>query len=857
MQIRFVLLLFIAFEIIHCVSLTSMSQTLPMLGKPSVNGVTIYNPGIPEPQNILGYVIGEKHTYPHLINEYFSAVARASDRVILESHGKTYEGRALIHAIITSPSNHNRLENIREANLMLSADPSVVNDEFFRDAPLVVWMGYGVHGNEASSFEAALLLLYHLSAGEGPDIEEFLENLIIILVPSLNPDGHMRFVHWVNSNRGGIPVADPQHREHNEPWPGGRTNYYWSDLNRDWFPLQHPESRGRIELYNRWRPQVLADYHEMGSDATYFFQPGISTRYNPNIPTGSRTLLEHIGRFHAAALDKQGVLYYSGEIFDDFYIGKGSTYPMVTGAVGILFEQASSRALKRETEHGTIEFHETILNQFTTSLSTLDACIQSREELLRNQRDFYMSGSRVAAESDVRAYLISQGEDRARFDIFVDILLRHRIKVYRLLHDISVSGKEYRAGNAIVIPIDQPEVRLIKAAMERYTEFEDSLFYDISSWTLPLAFNLKYTEFTRNPANLLGEEITSLETATARMQGGRASYAYVVPWQNYYAPKALYRLQSNGIRTYLATRNFVFSRDGTHIPMERGAILVPVVQRGIQPDHIHRTIESVITDDGIDVYALDSGSTAEGPDLGSPSFKILHKPTIALFVGQGVSAGEAGEVWHLLNEKMNIPITLLDINRVPQYDLSRYNTLIMVNGMYDRLPDSVLKRVEERVVSGAVLITTKNASRYVIENGVAEGTVLQHDPDTLDVPYENIPDIRGAQRIGGIILRVDVDNTHPLAFGFNSNAFVFRNHDNVFGRVSAVGSNVLVYSDDPLVSGYISEQKLREVKQSASLWIQRKGNGRIVLFADNPNFRSFWYGTNKFFLNSIFFGMTY
>jgi hypothetical protein len=740
---------------------------------------------------------------------------------------------------------------------MLSVNPSTINDRYFRTAPMVVWMGYGVHGNEASSFEAAQLLLYHLSAGEGPEIEEILENLIIILVPSLNPDGHMRYVHWVNSNRGGIPVADPQHREHNEPWPGGRTNYYWSDLNRDWFPLQHPESRGRIELYNRWRPQVLADFHEMGSDATYFFQPGIPTRYNPNIPAGSRTLLERIGRFHAAALDKRGVLYYSGETFDDFYIGKGSTYPMVTGAVGILFEQASSRALKRETEHGTIEFHETILNQFTTSRSTLEACVRLREELLRNQRDFYSTSSRVAAESNIRAYLISQGEDRARFNAFVDILLRHRIKVYRLLRDISVSGKDYRAGNAIVIPVDQPETRLINAAMERYTIFEDSLFYDISSWTLPMAFNLAYSEFNRNPANLLGEEIILPETATARMHGDQTSYAYIVPWQNYYAPKALYRLQSNGIRTYLATRNFVVSQNGTDIPMDRGTILVPVNQRGVQSELVHRTIESVITDDGIDVYSLDSGSTAAGPDLGSPFFRILSKPTIALFVGQGVSAGEAGEVWHLLNEKMSIPVTLLDIHRVPQYDLSKYNTLVMVNGMYDRLPASVLKSIEERVVSGALLITTKNASRYVIENGVAEGTVRQRDADTLDVPYENIPDIHGAQRIGGIILRVDVDNTHPLAYGYGTEAYVFRNHDNIFERVPTAGSNVLVYTDDPLASGYVSEQKLNELKQSASLWTQRKGNGRIVLFADNPNFRSFWYGTNKFFLNSIFFGMTY
>jgi hypothetical protein len=854
MRIRLVLVLFLLPVLNHSILLLSLGQTTPIIGTPPASGVSSYNPAVPTPEEVLGYVIGEKHTYPHLIVDYFKEVARASDRVIVETHGKSYDGRPLMHAVITSASNHTRLEEIRQANLMLSGNPTAVGDEYFRNAPTIVWMGYGIHGNEASSFEAALLVLYHLSAGEGPAIDELLGNVVVILIPSQNPDGHMRHVHWVNSNRGRIPTADPQHREQSEPWPGGRTNYYWFDLNRDWFPVQHPESKGRLALYNRWRPQLLTDFHEMGSDATYFFQPGSPTGYNPNIPAGTRSLLDRIGKFHAAALDERGILYFTGEVFDDFYIGKGSTYPMVTGAVGILFEQASTRALKRETPHGIRAFHESILNQYTTSLSTLEACVRLRTELLRNQHEFYRTASQAAADSEVRAYIVSTEYDGSRAAAFIDILLRHRIKVYQLRQEVSISGRRYIPGKAIVIPVDQLEARLIRAAMERYTDFEDSVFYDISTWTLPLAFNQDYAEYNRNPIQLLGEEIMDTETPTAALHGDKASFAYVIPWQNYYASRSLYRLQEKGIHTYVSTRPFAIMHEGIRVSMERGSIIIPVVQQGVHPETIYQTITTVPYEDGVDVYALDTGRTMEGPDLGSPSVRYLEKPEIALFVGQGISAGEAGEVWHLLNEKMGIPVTLLDIHRVSVLDLSRYNTFIMVNGMYEELPDTSLKIIGERISSGAILICTKNASRYIVENGVIEGTVTRLDIDTLDVSFEDIQRARSIHRIGGVILTIEVDHTHPIAYGYGTKAYVFRNHENVFERSGTPGVNIATYTEKPLISGYISERRENELKRSVALMTHRKGNGRVILFADNPNFRSFWYGTNGFFLNSVFFG---
>ncbi|MCM4159677.1 zinc carboxypeptidase, partial [Antarcticibacterium sp. W02-3] len=337
-----------------------------------------YDENITKPQEVLGYIPGEWHVTHDLLLSYMRTLAEESPRITLETRGKTYEGRPLILLTITSPENHSNLEQIRQDHLKLTRENSGSLNT--ANMPIVVNQGFSIHGNEASGSNAALLAAYYLAAGQGPKIDELLENTIILFDPSFNPDGLQRFAYWANTNRSHNLNPDPQDREFSEVWPGGRTNHYWFDMNRDWLPAQLPESRARIETFHKWHPNILTDHHEMGSNSSFFFQPGIPSRTHPLTPQMNQDLTKEIGTYHAAALDKIGSLYYTEEDYDDFYYGKGSTFPDINGSIGILFEQGSSRGHVQETNNGLLTFPFTIRNQFTTALSTLEAAVGMREK---------------------------------------------------------------------------------------------------------------------------------------------------------------------------------------------------------------------------------------------------------------------------------------------------------------------------------------------------------------------------------------------------------------------------------------------------------------------------------------------
>ena len=830
------------------------AQDLPLAIEMPLPGVEAYDPDVPKPEDVFGHQIGTRHTEPAQIVDYFRAVAEASDRVEVERHAITYEGRPLLHAFVTSPENHARLEAIREANLRLSKEPESVGDSALARMPAIVYMGYSVHGNEASGSEAGTLLLYHLAAGSGPAVDSVLQNTVVILDPMFNPDGRNRFTSWVNENRGTVPVNDPQDREHNEPWPGGRTNHYLFDLNRDWLPAQHPESKGRLEVFHTWRPQVLTDYHEMGSDATYFFQPGIPSRTNPNTPQRNQVLTADIGAYHAEALDRIGSLYYTEESFDDFYYGKGSTYPDVNGAVGILFEQASSRALERETENGVLTYPFTVRNQFATSLSTLEAVVAMRESLLRHMRQFYLNAQDFAASSDVKAYVVSLAEDRTRAQALAEVLQRHRIRVYELGQRFDAGEEAFEAGSAYVVPVDQAQARLVKAAMERTTEFQDSLFYDVSAWTLPLAFGLRYAELRQDPTIYLGEEMTDVEPDGGEVVGGRSEYAYLLPWGRYFAPRALYELQDAGLRPRLMTEPFSATVDGAPRRFRRGTVIVPVAGTDVPADSVHALVQRIAEEDHVRFFAAESGLTPEGPDLGGQSTAALEQPRVALVVGPGTSSYNAGEVWHLLSERFRIPVSLLGTEGLGGDDLSRYNTLVMAGGSYAGVP---VEKLKTWVQGGGRLVALTSAVGWAVRNELVELEAkddLQLDSLFRDLPYEDLEEAYGAQYIGGAIFETVADPTHPLAYGYGETVPVFLGNETFYRTSEGAGANVLTYADDPLLSGYLSEEQAEQAAGSAALVTRQVGQGRVVLFHFNPNFRAFWYGTNGLFLNALFFG---
>src|SRR5687768_9177248 len=426
-----------------------------------------YNPSIPKPKDIIYHEVGEWHvTHDQLVNYMRAIAAAAPGRIKFETMGLTYESRPQVLLIITSPANHQRLEEIRQQHLLLS-DPAKSASVNVDNMPVVVYIGQSIHGNEPSGSNAALLSAYYLAAAQGKQMDELLENVVILFDPSFNPDGLQRFSTWANQHKSKNLVSDPNSREFNEVWPGGRFNHYWFDLNRDWLPAVHIESQNRLEWFHKWKPNILTDHHEQGSNATFFFQPGVPSRVNPLTPAKNHELTAKLGKFHAKYLDRIGSLYFTKENYDDFYYGKGSTYPDINGAIGILFEQASSRGHLQQTANGLLSFPSTIRNQFVTTLSTLEGARVLRKEFLQWQRDFYKNSMAEANASLVKGYVFGSENDKSSTSQLVTLLRRHEIEVSRIRADISIGGILYRENQAYVVPLEQKQNKVIRAIFEK------------------------------------------------------------------------------------------------------------------------------------------------------------------------------------------------------------------------------------------------------------------------------------------------------------------------------------------------------------------------------------------------------
>ena len=829
---------------------------LPM----NIKGVR-YNRSIPKPEEIIGHQIGTSHTRTDQVVDYFEALASRSNRIILNDHALTHEGRRLIHAIVTHPDNHENLETIRQGNLKLSDKPNSMSDQDLNKMPLVAYLGFSIHGDEASGTEASLLLLYHLAAGSGKQIDDILKNTVLIIDPMFNPDGRDRFVNWVNGNRGRVPTSDTQDREHNQPWPRGRTNHYLFDMNRDWLPVTQPESNGRIKLFHHWRPQFLLDAHEMGSNSTFFFQPGISSRNNPNTPKGTLELANKLIPFHAKRLDSIQSMYYSQQSYDDFYYGKGSTFGDIHGSVGILFEQASSRALESETNQGRLVYAFTIRNHYMSTLGTLDGLVALRKDFLTYHRDFYATAPDAAKKNQVRGYLVSLKQNRTRAQMLIQNLQKHRIVAHELKKSMTVKQTKFNPGEAVIIPSNQPQTRFLKGIMERMTTFEDSLFYDVSAWTLPLAYGVESYELKQNPNAYIGTQLGLVELDGGMLTGGKAKSAYLMKWDRYYAPKSLYSIMDLGIRPRLTTQAFSAVVDGKEVQFDRGTIVIPAYQRDadatITQEKIHKMMIHLAKMDHVNIYASNTASTPSGPDLGGAYQGVLQKPKVAVLSGDGTSSYGVGEVWHLLNFRMGIPVSLLNAKQLSARKLSKYNTIIVPDGFYSNLDSTDIKTLKDWVLNGGTLIATQTGSRWVVNKKILNEKLKKGGMDTLDIPYEQAPMVTGAQRIGGSIFEVSLDNTHPIAYGYNKKTPMFRRGDTFFELSTSTAANVGRYTKNPLLSGYISEEKLKEIQNSASIIARRQGGGHVILFADNPSFRAFWYGSNGLLLNAVFFGQAF
>ena len=797
------------------------------------------NSTIPTPKEIIGHEVGEWHITHDKLVQYMYALANASNRITIEDRGKTFEGRPILLLTITSEENHNNINQIITNHKKITEYNENISIE---KEPIVVYQGFSIHGNEASGSNASLLLAYYLAASDSGFVHELLKNSVILLDPSMNPDGLQRFAYWANINKNINLTSDPNDREYNEVWPGGRTNHYWFDLNRDWLPAQLPESQARIKSFNKWIPNILTDHHEMGTNATFFFQPGIPSRTHPLTPELNQKLTKEIAKFHVESLDKIGSLYYSEESFDDFYYGKGSTFPDINGSIGILFEQASSRGHIQDSDNGLLRFPFTIKNQLTTSLSTLKAATNLRLDILDYQKSFYKEAAKESSKFKNEAIIFGNSKDRYRTKKLAEILERHEVDIYELDSDVRHKNKTYRKGYAYVVPKNQKKYRLINAMFETRTKFLDSLFYDVSSWTLPLAFNLDYDlnfngNYSKKVEQLKFNKNVSIE---------KSNYAYLMEWHEYLSPNALNELLDNEVIVKVATKKFKL--EGKEY--DYGTILIPVQNN----NHIklNELLNDISSNCNIEINPVKTGY-AEGPDLGSNNFRRLHKKNVAMLVGDGITAYDAGEIWHLLDTRFELSLTKLDIRNFNRIDLSKYTTLIVPNSSISN--KVVTDKISEWVKSGGNLIAYKNSINWLKKTKLIEAKEIKKDITAENISFEERSAFFGAQRIGGAIFNTKIDRSHPINFGqTNTTMPIFRNSTIFIEKDKESYNNPILYTDNPLLSGYISEENIKLLKSTSPIKINKIGKGKIIYLTDNTNFRAFWYGTNKILMNAIFFG---
>ena len=803
-----------------------------------------YNQSIPTPESIIGHQVGELHVSHDKLSHYVQEVSKNSDRVKLVNRGKTYENRVSWLMIITSESNQSRLEEIRQNHLELSNSKN--RDIDVSNMPIVIYKGYTVHGDEPSGTNASLLLMYHLLASDSEETKDLLENTIILLDPSMNPDGHQRFSQWANNNKNQSLNPDPNDREYNQYWPRARTNHYWFDLNRDYLPNQLIESNLKIQTYTEWLPNIMTDFHEMGTNSTYFFQPGVPQRKNPLISDLNQDLTKEIATYHEEALNEIGSLYYSEESFDDFYFGKGSTYPDANGGIGILFEQGSSRGHIQESVNGIITFPFTIKNQLATSFSTLKAAKNMRVKLLNYMKNFFDDQIDLNSKR-TKNIVFGKLKDESTVFHLADILKSHKIKFNNISKDVVINGKKYLKDNSYIVPMNQSKRTLIEAMFNTQTKFKDSLFYDVSSWTFPLAFNVNY-DYTdgmsqSNISSLMGDEVDNLIKPSGNVDN-KSDYAYIFEPHEYYTQAAIYKILDEGLRVKTATRKF--SIKGKEY--DYGTYMIPVQSQKLNSDEIYELLNKVSKEYNVNFESHLTGIT-DGIDFGSNNFIIVKQPKIGLIVGDGVRSYDAGEIWHLLDVRYDIPISKLDIGNLGYIDLNKYSHIILPDYNGSRINSDQIK---EYVNNGGNLIAYRNSIRWV-SNNIDEIELLSNDLVANDIAFDERQAFYGAQQTGGAIFESNIDKSHPINYGIESSSLpLFRNSNVYMTKDEQSFNNPILYSSNPLISGYVSEENLSLIKKSSPFKLIRKGRGKILLMTDNTNFRAFWFGTNRILLNMLF-----
>ena len=806
------------------------------------------------PDQFLGYQIGTKFTRHHRIVEYFKYVAAAQpDMVKVEKYGESNEGRDLILAFVATPEILQKLDDIRKNNLRLAG---ILNDGVpaTTQSPAVVWLSYNVHGNEPTSSEAAMQTLYELVNPNNQETKKWLQNTVVVIDPCINPDGRDRYINWYNSVVGKNFNPDPQSREHREPWPGGRSNHYNFDLNRDWAWQTQIETQQRLKVYNQWLPQVHVDYHEQGYNAPYYFAPAAEP-YHEVITQWQRDFQVMIGKNNAKYFDENGWLFFTKEEFDLFYPSYGDTYPTYNGAIGMTFEQGGIGAgLGIVTEDGdTLTLVDRVKHHLTTGLSTIEVSSQHAQQLVGEYKKFF-DDNRNAKNATYKTYILTSNDENKILAI-KNLLDKNGI-AYGSLNG-KVNGYRYFTGKEETIQLNnftiavsayQPKSALLRVLFEPNSKLSDSATYDITAWSIPYVYGVE---------GIASKEKLPLQSFSLqnKMPVPAATYGYIIPYHSFNTMQALAFLLKNKIKVRVADKPFTHD----NIQYECGTLIV-LKTSNANNDWVS-LVQQAATKFNVQTQIVNSGFADKGIDFGSHDARFIHSPNVALLTGEQVTSTDAGELWNYFEQDLDYPVTLINVNDFGRVNLKKYNVLIMPDGYYRFLNDKNLNdKLKNFVREGGKLIAIQNAIAQLAKNDW--GIKLKEDKaDDSSKPnndvYADIKRYADEERndlsdfIPGAIYKVDLDTTHPLAYGFSNNYFTLKQDGNNYEFLKD-GWNVGTIRKNNFREGFVGYKLKSKLKDGTLIGSVNMDNGQFVFIADNPVFRQFWYNGKQLLANAVF-----
>ncbi|MCC6634274.1 MAG: zinc carboxypeptidase [Chitinophagaceae bacterium] len=810
---------------------------------------------VPSPEEFLGYKIGTKYTRHHQVIDYVRAVAIAKkDMVIAEQYGTTNEGRPLMLLYISTPENIQNLENIRKNNLRITG---ILKDNVkpqIKNSPSIIWLSYNVHGNEPSSSEAAMLTLYELVNPANTITKEWLKNTVVIIDPCLNPDGRDRYVNWFNQMVGSNEDADPQSREHTEPWHNGRSNHYNFDLNRDWAWQTQVESQQRIKKYNQWMPQIHVDFHEQYYNNPYYFAPAAEPLHEAITPW-QKEFQEIIGRNHAKYFDTNGWLYFTKESFDLFYPSYGDTYPIYNGSIGMTYEQAghSSGGLAVVKSDGdTLTLTDRVFHHFTSGLSTVEAASINATKTITEFEKYFADAS--AGKNVVYKTYILTSDNKYNIEAIKDLLNKNGI-LYGTIDYKGLKGYCYQLNkdaevkpltNTIAVSTCQPKGILANILLEPKSKLNDSATYDITAWSLGYAYGVNTYAIKEK------KEINYAVTLPATIRNYSSNYGYLIQYNSINSVKVLAHLLKKGIKVRFAEKPFVYNGKN----YERGTLII--IKTGNDINLINKEINFAANKFDINADIVTTGFMDKGIDFGSPHVKLINTKKILLVTGESVSSLAAGEVWNFFDKQLNYPITLVNATELNRINFKNYQVIILPDGYYKFSSDkNTVDKIKEFVSTGGKLIALESAVNQLAQLDV--GFKLKTNPDkepektdyTLLKKYADREKDYLPSSIPGAIYKIDLDNTHPLAFGYDSIYYTLKLDATIYEFMKE-GWNVGYLKKENYVTGFAGYKVKENLKDGTVIGATEYGRGNIIFFADNPIFRMFWENGKLMLCNAVF-----